>query len=144
MFSTTVATTLVERIIRDPFRHALAGALSVPLIYLVINEIVRHNARLSRMKGPRGLPLVGNIPDIQQDAAETYRQWAKKYGDVYQIMLGNLPVVVINSAEAVKSIFASNGQTLSSRPEFYTFHKVRGLLSLVDVVSAERRILTGL
>ncbi|KAH7021488.1 cytochrome P450 [Microdochium trichocladiopsis] len=39
-------------------------------------------------------------------------------------MLGNIPVVVINSAAAARDIFGSNAQVLSSRPELYTFHKV--------------------
>ncbi|KXJ86874.1 cytochrome P450 [Microdochium bolleyi] len=76
------------------------------------------------MKGPGGLPLVGNIWDIRVNAADKYRQWAKKHGDVYQIMLGNIPVVVINSAAAARTIFGANAQILSSRPELYTFHKV--------------------
>jgi len=39
-------------------------------------------------------------------------------------MLGNEPVVVINSAKAAQDIFLSHGSALSSRPSFYTFHKV--------------------
>jgi 3-hydroxyphenylacetate 6-hydroxylase len=53
-----------------------------------------------------------------------YRHWAKTHGAVYQIQLGNIPVVVVNSAEAAKVLFGQNAQALSSRPEFYTFHKV--------------------
>ena len=99
--------------------------IATPLIYLIGNEIVRSNARISHMKGPFGLPLIGNLWDIRVNAAEKYRQWAKSFGDVYQIQLGNIPVVVINSAAAAKAIFGGNSQALSSRPEFYTFHKVR-------------------
>ena len=50
--------------------------------------------------------------------------WSKKYGAVYQIMLGNVPVIVVNSAKAAREIFGANSQALASRPEFYTFHKV--------------------
>lgn len=39
-------------------------------------------------------------------------------------MLGNVPVVVVNSAKEAKVLFGQNAQALSSRPEFYTFHKV--------------------
>ncbi|KAI5201683.1 cytochrome P450, partial [Aureobasidium subglaciale] len=54
-----------------------------------------------------------------------YREWSKTYGDVYQIQLGNIPVIVCNSAEACRVIFGHFSQALSSRPVFYTFHKVR-------------------
>ncbi|RYP09164.1 hypothetical protein DL764_001435 [Monosporascus ibericus] len=109
--------------------EALAGnllvtLLSIPLIYILVNELVRNNARLPSLKGPGGWPLIGNVWDIQVNAAEKYREWAKEYGDVYQIMLGNIPIVVINSASAAKALFGQNAQALSSRPEFYTFHKI--------------------
>ncbi|KAI4756293.1 hypothetical protein E4T52_11608 [Aureobasidium sp. EXF-3400] len=53
-----------------------------------------------------------------------YREWSKIYGDVYQIQLGNIPVIVCNSAESARVLFGHFSQALSSRPVFYTFHKV--------------------
>ncbi|KAM0444316.1 hypothetical protein ACHAO4_010268 [Trichoderma viride] len=124
MLDSGTARALVHRIILNPVQSALVCAAALPFIYLIINEFVRAFARIPRMKGPSGLPLVGNIWDIRINAADKYRQWSKQYGDVYQIMLGNIPVVVINSAASAKTIFGSNAQVLSSRPELYTFHKV--------------------
>lgn len=98
--------------------------ISVPILYFIINEYVRRAARVKGFSGPPNWPLVGNIPDIKFNAAEKYREWAKIYGDVYQIQLGNIPVIVVNSAEAAKKIFGQNSQALSSRPVFWTFHKV--------------------
>ncbi|ORY63918.1 cytochrome P450 [Pseudomassariella vexata] len=105
----TIATTLVIAVI-------------IPIIYLITNEFIRSQARIPKLPGPRGLPVIGNLWDIRTNAAETYRQWARKYGDVYQIQLGNIPVVLVNSASAAKKIFSN--QAITSRPEFYTFHKV--------------------
>lgn len=124
MLNASVVSVLLERIALNPVQGVLVGVLLLPALYILINEIIRANARIPRLKGPRGLPLVGNIWDIRTDAAERYRQWSKQYGDVYQIMLGNIPVVVVNSAAAAKALFGSNAQVLSSRPELYTFHKV--------------------
>ena len=108
----------------NPAENLVYTILAIPLVYILVNELVRQNARLPTLKGPGGWPVVGNIWDIRVNAAEKYREWAKRYGDVYQIMLGNIPVVVINSAAAAKAVFGQNAQALSSRPEFYTFHKV--------------------
>lgn len=124
MLSSAASAVLLERILRDSVQHLFIGALSLPIIYILVNEFIRKNAKIPHMNGPKGLPLLGNIWDIRVNAAEKYRQWANQYGDVYQIMLGNIPVVVVNSASAAKSVFGSNAQTLSSRPELYTFHKV--------------------
>ncbi|CAG9975155.1 unnamed protein product [Clonostachys byssicola] len=107
----------------DPAQSLLVTLLCAPLVYILVNELVRKNARL-QMKGPVGLPLIGHLWDIRVNAAEKYREWSRKYGEVYQIQLGNIPVVVVNSASAARAIFGQNAQALSSRPEFYTFHKV--------------------
>jgi 3-hydroxyphenylacetate 6-hydroxylase len=106
----------------------------VTIIGLVINEIVRNVARIPGLAGPPGLPLIGNLWQIRVNAAEQYRSWSKRYGGVFQIQLGNIPIVVVNSAASAKVIFGQNSQALSSRPEFYTFHKVS-----VQAVSAHFR-----
>ena len=97
------------------------------LTYLIANEIVRYRARNHNFSGPRGRMLVGNLPDIAVNAPERFRQWADMYGDVYQIQLGNIPILVVNSAAAAKDLFGHNSHALSSRPLFYTFHKVSQL-----------------
>jgi hypothetical protein len=120
----SVFTVLIRHVSEHSLSSFALSIIAAPLIYVVINEFIRYNARIGTLKGPRGLPLVGNLWDIRINAAEKYREWARQYGDVYQIQLGNIPVVVVNSAAAAKVLFSQNAQALSSRPELYTFHKV--------------------
>lgn len=108
----------------DPIQSFSILVILTPFIYIIANEVVRKQARVSGLGGPTGLPVIGNLWHIRKNAAETYRQWARTYGAVYQIQLGNIPVVVVNSAASAKVLFGQNAQALSSRPEFYTFHKV--------------------
>lgn len=115
---------LADTMLQDPIRNLCIAALLLPLLYVAANEFVRSAARIPGFDGPRGLPLVGNIWQIRHNAAEQYRRWSETHGAVYQIQLGNVPVVVVNSAAAARVIFGQNSQALSSRPEFYTFHKV--------------------
>lgn len=123
---------LQERVMRQSGYHRLiTGVILLPVLYVIINEFIRSKARIGRLNGPKGLPLIGNLYQIRVNAAEQYRQWSKKYGAVYQIQLGNVPVVVVNTAEAAKVIFGNNSQALASRPEFYTFHKVCSYFWLV-------------
>lgn len=101
----------------------IIAALAVILVSAY--EAVRFKLRIAGFRGPAGQPIVGNLWHIRsKDAPEQYRQWAKKHGAVYQIQLGNIPVLVVNSAAAAKAIFNQNSHATSSRPEFYTFHKV--------------------
>ena len=105
-------------------RHVLLHVLALLIVYIFANEIVRSRRRIPGLKGPKGWPVIGNLRDVRVDAALKYRDWAKTYGDVFQVQMGNIPVVVANSPAAVKALWITNSQALSSRPQTYTFHKV--------------------
>lgn len=124
MAISTAIFALKQRIFDHALQSTAISILLLPLIYVIANEFIRSKARIAKLDGPGGLPLIGNLWDIRVNAAEQYRKWAKKFGSVYQIQLGNVPVVVVNSASAARALFGQNAQALSSRPEFYTFHKV--------------------
>lgn len=110
--------------LQHPIRTAFFTPVLIFLAYVVVNEFTRLRARIPGFSGPRGLPLIGNIHEIRINAAEQYRLWSKQYGPVYQIQLGNVPVIVVNTAAAARDIFGKHSQALSSRPVFHTFHKV--------------------
>ena len=124
--------------IENPFRFFCLCITIVPLFYVLANEVVRRQARVPGLGGPPGFPLIGNLWQIRKNAAEKYRQWARKYGSVYQIQLGNIPVVVVNSAKSARVLFGQNAQALSSRPEFYTFHKVRSPRRCPKIICQKR------
>ena len=134
-----MAISNVLRLISSTVVENTALSLSIslvllPILYIVINEFIRKSARIPKLGGPAGLPLIGNLWQIRFNAAEQYRVWSRKYGGVYQIQLGNIPIVVVNTAAAAKTIFGQNAQALSSRLEFYTFHKVRCPVKIVVLV----------
>lgn len=109
------------------------SGLSYLLIILIVMSLVvapvlyerrRRGLRIPNVPGPGGLPFVGNLYDIRTNAAEQYRNWSHEHGDVFQIQLGDITVLVVNSAAAAKAIFIGHSNALSSRPVFFTFHKV--------------------
>jgi 3-hydroxyphenylacetate 6-hydroxylase len=120
--------TMIDQTLAYATSHPLSFPfylITVALLsYLLLSELSRQRARLPGFLGPSGLPLIGNLHQIRVNAAEQYRLWSQTHGPVYQIMLGNIPVIVVNSAASARAIFGQNSQALSSRPEFYTFHKV--------------------
>lgn len=117
-------SSVVSFSIVHPFLFITYAFFTSALAYIIVTEVQRSQARIPGFSGPTGLPIIGNIHQIRVNAAEQYRLWSQKYGPVYQIMLGNIPVIIINSAASAREIFGANSQALSSRPEFYTFHKV--------------------
>ncbi|KAL1848922.1 hypothetical protein Daus18300_013431 [Diaporthe australafricana] len=124
MFLHQLLPALQERLATHPVQTVLAATVLTLISYVVINEVVRYQARVPGMSGPPGLPLIGNLLSIRSNAAAQYREWSRRYGDVYQVQMGNVPVVVVNSAKATKYLWVGQSQALSSRPVTYTFHKV--------------------
>lgn len=101
-----------------------AGLLIALFVYLIINEIVRYRVRLPTLNGPTGLPVIGNLHQLGPDPPERLREWGQKYGGIYQLMMGNMPIVVFTSAKAARDVFIGQGGALVDRPRFYTFHGV--------------------
>lgn len=104
-------------------RAAVVGGL-IFLIYVLVNELVCYRQLVPGFAVPPFLPLVGNLHQLRTNAAEKYRKWALDYGAVYQVRLGNIPVMVINSAAAAKVMLGHSSRATASRPELYTYHKV--------------------
>lgn len=75
-------------------------------IYLLYNEILRHLSRIPNLPGPLGLPVVGSLLSLKgKITAEEFRRWATRYGDVFQVQLGNSTVVVVNTTSAAEALF---------------------------------------
>ncbi|RYP69292.1 hypothetical protein DL769_005313 [Monosporascus sp. CRB-8-3] len=104
--------------------YVTISVLVTLVLYLCANEVVRFRSRITGFRGPKGLPVVGNLLEVLDYTAQKYQQWAKTFGSVYQIQLANTTIIVVNSASAAKKLFISNSQTLSSRPLTYTFGKI--------------------
>ncbi|OBR02520.1 Cytochrome P450 2H2 [Colletotrichum higginsianum IMI 349063] len=105
-------------------RILVLGPSFLFLVYITVNEIVRLRSRVPRLAGPWGYPLVGSLPSIEGKAnSEEYRKWAARYGDVFQVQLGNTTAVVVNSAAAARALFIAQREATNGRPIFYVLHK---------------------
>ncbi|OTB11814.1 hypothetical protein K445DRAFT_306763 [Daldinia sp. EC12] len=124
-------STLLEDSIRlDIFLldYLVKFLLIVPTLsiffYVVLNEIARLQGRIPKLPGPWGYPLLGSLPSLRGTAtSDKYRIWAKRYGDVFQVPLGNVTAVVVNSTAAARALFIGQREATNSRPIFYVLHK---------------------
>jgi hypothetical protein len=128
MMDTSLHAFEIPPIIRKPSLESAspwALYLAVALVLLAaLEEALRLRHRLPAIKGPVGYPIFGNLLQLRPDPSEQLRRWGEKYGGVYQIMMGNTPVVVFNSMQAARDVFIGQGAALVDRPTFYTFHGV--------------------
>ncbi|RYP25695.1 hypothetical protein DL768_011390 [Monosporascus sp. mg162] len=74
------------------------------------------------LPGPPGLPLVGNLKQMEKGHIQMINQWTKKYGDVIRVSLGEREAVFINSHKALAQTVVQQGPAYQSRPTFKLFH----------------------
>lgn len=115
---------IISSQIRNSLVPCLALLLAVMGGVLLINEVYRSRLRNPLFDGPKGIPVLGNVRDIRFHAPSKLIEWAKRYGDVFQLQLGNNSILVVNSAAAAKELIGGNSHAVSSRPVSYTFHKI--------------------
>ncbi|CAG8415570.1 unnamed protein product [Penicillium salamii] len=70
-------------------------------------------------KGPRGLPIIGSFYALTRFPELTLDFWAKKFGKLYSIWLGNQLFVIVSDPNVAKDLMVTNGNVFSSRKEMY-------------------------
>ncbi|KAF2093039.1 cytochrome P450 [Rhizodiscina lignyota] len=71
-----------------------------------------------------GWPLFGSLIELGANHAKVAQNWAKKYGPVFQVRMGNKRIIWANSFDSVKQLWINNQSALISRPTLHTFHTV--------------------
>ncbi|TKX23904.1 phenylacetate 2-hydroxylase-like protein [Elsinoe australis] len=71
-----------------------------------------------------GVPVFGNLLQLGDSHAKVAREWAKKWGPVFQTRLGNKRIVFANTFDSVRHIWITHQSALISRPTSHTFHTV--------------------
>ncbi|ROV90952.1 hypothetical protein VPNG_10082 [Cytospora leucostoma] len=69
--------------------------------------------------GPVGLPIVGSFPFLTHYPELILDKWAKTFGDLYSVWLGNQLFVIVSSPDVAKDLMVTNGSVFSSRKEMF-------------------------
>jgi phenylacetate 2-hydroxylase len=98
-------------------------------VVVVVYFLVRYFNRtdVPKIKGlPEipGVPIFGNLLQLGNKHATVAAKWAKEYGPVFQVRMGNKRVVFANSFDSVRQLWIKDPSALISRPTFHTFHSV--------------------
>ncbi len=137
--SPKLATPQTLRVVTGSTNMAYDTACFVSLLFgvFVLWMLVRRclaNDKLGHLPGPRGLPIVGSIFDIEKNKLRiSLHTWAQKYGGVYKVRLALGDVVVVSGYEPIHHVLVSNGQKFAGRTEgfrgrFLNFdHGIAGL-----------------
>ncbi|KAJ7607948.1 cytochrome P450 [Roridomyces roridus] len=103
--------------------YAALGAATLAALYLSFKLLDRRSLVDKEGNnipaGPKGFPILGSFFSLTQYPEVTLDQWAKKFGDLYSLWLGNQLFVIVSSPEIVKDLIVTNGAVFSSRKEMY-------------------------
>lgn len=111
-------------------------ALLLPTLFGCVTLLIlwlHRNRRLDTIPGPKTYPLIGVGYKLPPKAPALFRQWAQKYGEVFQVRVGWYNWVVINSPEAIREILEKQAVKTSSKAPSPMGH---------DIVTAGKRMPT--
>ncbi|WP_414474776.1 cytochrome P450 [Microvirga sp. M2] len=76
---------------------------------------------VSRRKapGPKGLPLLGSLPDLGRDVLGFFTQCARRYGDVVSFHLAAWPALLLNHPDLVEYVLVKNHQNFVKHRFFW-------------------------
>ena len=73
-------------------------------------------ASLRAIPGPPGLPVIGNLLQMGTQPHRMFQLWAKQYGEIFRLKLGNDNWVILCSSDAVREIIDKQSAITSGRP----------------------------
>ncbi|XP_074301543.1 6,7,8-trihydroxycoumarin synthase-like [Silene latifolia] len=100
-----------------------------PLIFLLLLGKLKLNREqeppLRLPPGPKGLPFIGNLHQYDITSPHEYfAKLGKVYGPVVGLTFGQVPVVVVQSAEMAKEVLKTQDLNFCSRPTLIGMHRL--------------------
>ncbi|KAI1366310.1 cytochrome P450 [Xylaria arbuscula] len=98
---------------------ALSTMVLVTALFVLYGTSTARGSNKLVPKGPIGIPILGSFPFLTHYPELTLDKWAKRFGNIYSIWLGNQLFVIISSPEIAKDLMITNGAVFSSRKEMF-------------------------
>lgn len=103
----------------SPSFISLAMVVIGSIYVLWQNYISRDVGAKNIPSGPIGLPIVGSFPFLTHYPELTLDYWAKRYGPMYSLRLGNQLFIIVSDPIIAKDLMVTNGAVFSSRKEMF-------------------------
>ncbi|XP_061450002.1 cytochrome P450 2D19-like isoform X3 [Rhineura floridana] len=82
--------------------------------------------------GPWALPFLGNVLQLNKlNPLKDLEKFAKKYGPVFSLYIGGIPIVFVHGLPLIKEVLVVKGTEFAGRPNntfINTIHKKKGII----------------
>ncbi|XP_068940701.1 cytochrome P450 1A1-like [Petaurus breviceps papuanus] len=102
-------------------KEVTISLLALLIVFVFIKALGNRNKKQMSPPGPWSFPIIGNLLQLGDHPYLTFMEMRKKYGDVFLIKLGMVPVVVVSGEEMVKKGLLKEGENFAGRPHMHTF-----------------------
>ncbi|XP_054879939.1 cytochrome P450 2K1-like isoform X2 [Poeciliopsis prolifica] len=117
---------MLDILLQDSISFSLfVGLIVLLLIYFTVSSIFRSQWQKNEPPGPRPLPFLGNL--LQIDLKKPYKtlmEFYKKYGPVFTVHLGPKKVVVLAGYRTVKEALVNHDDVFGERDPMLIFQEL--------------------
>ncbi|KAG8475879.1 hypothetical protein CXB51_032693 [Gossypium anomalum] len=107
---------------------------SLLAIFVVVFILTTNKRKLLLPPSPSKLPIIGNLHNIGRYPHRSLKSLAQRFGPLMSLRFGNVPVLVVSSADAAYEIKKTHDLTFINRPKRRIYQKL--LYNNKDVGSA--------
>lgn len=98
-----------------PFPAVTMSLFALSIILLALGNRTQKDRHLRRPPGPISWPFIGNLLHVGNQIHISMSNMRDKYGDVFQVRMGSMVVVVLSGYETLR-------QTFTVCPDLSSFH----------------------
>ncbi|KAL6281025.1 hypothetical protein ACE6H2_017906 [Prunus campanulata] len=122
-------------LLNQTWQQLQSNLFLLPILFLslyILLSLARSSGKpLNLPPSPPKLPIIGNLHQLGAFPHRSLRALSKKYGPLMFLNLGNVPALVVSSADMAREVMKTHDTVFSSRPQttapgilFYEGHDV--------------------